>query len=112
MSDTIAKIQAFANLKKGWRLGGGVEFAPAALEAAVTVAEAVAAAGFKSDAFPRRDGGVAVTAYDLPRYWDFSRQPDGLWDVSHEVGDKDIEFVEMQTLNQVLAYVAALKKNA
>ena len=61
---TTSKIEAFGSLKDGWKFGGGRSFSEEVIDSAKWLNSEAILSGFgKTDAFPGKEGNIAVTIY-------------------------------------------------
>jgi len=73
---TVEKIRSFSKLKKGWRLGEGIEFSTEAIDWAIELAAMLGRIGIATDAFPGTDGSIRVAGYKSDHYLEFNMAGD------------------------------------
>lgn len=102
LNETRGKLIGFAFLPEGWHHKEGVPAKEHALKTALVILNDLEEVGFsRTDAYPGLDGGVMVSAYDLPDSYDFDVKPSGLITVAHERGDEDVFYQEKMTVKEV-----------
>ena len=106
VNETRGKLVGFAYLPEGWHFKQGIPAKEIALTTAVRILNDLEKAGFnRTDAYPAIDGGVMVSAYDLPNSYDFDIKPSGLITVAHERGDEDVFYQEQMAVVEVLGKI-------
>jgi hypothetical protein len=106
---TESKILNFKSLQDGWHYQEGVAFSDAAIQDALLVHRQIFFKGFtRTDAFPGPNGEIQVTMYFEAHYFQFERESSSLWNITHEVDDKEVEFLEEKNISLVVDYINAL----
>lgn len=91
LNQTRGKLVGFAFLPPGWNFNKGVPAKELPLKIALALLDALDEAGFHyTDAYPGIDGGIMLSAYSLPDYYDFNIKPSGSITVEHGQGDKEL----------------------
>jgi len=104
------KIQGFGSLEEGWLFGDGVVFGEAVLDAARVIAQEMTEHGFwTTDAFPAPGGEIAVVAYELGYYLEFTIELDMTITYTLEKDDQEIAYKEGLTPADVAATLATFK---
>ncbi|MGE0885636.1 MAG: hypothetical protein AB7P14_18975 [Blastocatellales bacterium] len=102
-SETRDKLISFAYLPLGWNFGEGVPAKELPLKRAFAILEALENIGFYyTDAYPGLDGGILLSAYALPDYYDFKINLDGYVNVIHTRGEEDLFSQEAMSITQVI----------
>ncbi|HZM03394.1 MAG TPA: hypothetical protein VFC44_10235 [Candidatus Saccharimonadales bacterium] len=106
---TESKILSFGEFQSGWHYGEGIAFTKRAIEDAILLHRQIYFKGFqKTDAFPGQNGEIQITVYNENHYFQFERQKEGSWEVTHEDNNQEVEFLPLQSFDQALNYVNGL----
>ena len=107
---TESKILSFASLGNGWHYGTGIAFSEAAIDDALLIHRQVFFKGYtRTNAFPGQNGEIQVTMYHKDHFFGFEREASGLWNITHEINDHEVEFLERETCDRVIGYINALR---
>ena len=106
---TESKLLGFAGLKDGWHYRDGKAFTEGAINDCIILHRQIFFKGFtRTNAFPGPNGEIQVTVYYDQHYFQFERESSGLWNITHEVNDEEVEFAERKEFSQVVNYVNGL----
>jgi hypothetical protein len=106
---TADKISSFSSLKSGWRFGEGSAFECQTILNAIKLLNAGLLAGFQqTDAFPGKEGDVAVAFYRGTSRYEFTVSGLGLVSFLHETDTQEYSYEEDLSLNEAITKIETL----
>ena len=104
ISETIQKVNEFAELPNGWHFGEGVPPSEDAREQAIKFLKAAQWLGIKrTNAFPGIRGQVQVTFYHGERMLELTLETDNSLTIAEDEGDTQITFKENASISDAYA---------
>ena len=103
LSTVLLKLESFANLERGWRLGAGVPVPANVISIGKRIAVEFHRYGFpQMDVFPGADEDILVTAYWDDNYVSVLVNASGLLTLNYEKGDRPITFAEHLRFDEMI----------
>lgn len=94
-TETINKIESFANLRPGWRLGAGTPPTRERIDAALALMKMAASVYLdRSNAFVGPDGEILITFYRGDDQMEITIEFDGSMTYACDHGDEQVEYIE------------------
>lgn len=112
LSNTIKKVENFANLAIGWRFGKGLPIDFGKIETAKDLLEVGDAQGIKRfNAFAGDEGELMISFYYLDKTIDLTLNNDGSITFAEDVEDEQIDFIPNLNYDDAIEKICQFAQN-